>query len=114
MRETARERMKAGEKFVLNTTEGGVHFPKSVSWWLTQEKDMISTEHSVHKKVKQKRCGFDVYSLFTFPICAYFLYLFSKFHLVIVQHNGSFGGERLSSNKCGKGRVGRQQRRRFM
>ena len=40
--------------------------------------------------------------------------MFSKFHLVVVQHNGSFGGERLSSNTCGKGRVGRQQGRRFM
>ena len=49
-RETGRGRMKAGEKFVLNITEGGVHFPESLSWWLTQGKDMISTERSVHKK----------------------------------------------------------------
>ena len=46
--------MKAGEKFVLNTTEGGVHFPESLSWWLTQGEGMISTERSVHKKIKQK------------------------------------------------------------
>lgn len=45
--------------------------------------------------------------------CTYFLCLFSKFHLVVVQHNGSSGGESLSSNTCGKGRVGGQQGRRF-
>ena len=42
--------MKAGQKFVLNIIEGIVHFPESLSWWLTQEKDTISTECSVHKK----------------------------------------------------------------
>ena len=50
-----------------------------------------------------------------FPcVCIYSLYLFSKFHLVVVQHNGSFGGESLSPNQCGKGRAGRRQGRRFM
>lgn len=42
-----------------------------------------------------------LYSLFTFPIFT----LFSKFHPFVVLHNGSLGGESLSSNKCGKGRV---------